>query len=113
MADGGNTVPRIVKAEHIGPADTGDNVEAKRVATYDTPDGVNWMRSGSPLAVRIDDTTTTDVTYIGKALIGTATSAATWQISKLDTASGMIKTWADGDGLFNNIWDNRSSLSYN
>lgn len=34
MSDGGNTVPRIVKAEHIGPDDTGDNIEAKRVALY-------------------------------------------------------------------------------
>lgn len=34
MADGGNTVPRITKAEHIGPTDTGDNIEAKRAANY-------------------------------------------------------------------------------
>jgi hypothetical protein len=32
--DGGNSVPRITKAEHIGPDDTGDNIEAKRVASY-------------------------------------------------------------------------------
>lgn len=63
-------------------------------------------------ASRIDDTTTANTTYIGKAAIGSATSGAVWQIAKLDTSSGMVKTWADGDSLFNNIWDDRASLSY-
>jgi hypothetical protein len=44
MADGGNTLPRIVKAEHIGPDDTGDNINAKRVVPYSW-DGTNWGRS--------------------------------------------------------------------
>lgn len=44
MADGGNTVPSVTKAEHIGPVDTGDNIEAKRVALY-VWDGVSsWTR---------------------------------------------------------------------
>jgi hypothetical protein len=41
---GGNTVPRITKAEHIGE-DTGDNIGAKRVANYGF-DGNNWQRQG-------------------------------------------------------------------
>lgn len=43
---GGNTVPRIEKAEHIGPSDTGDNIEAKRVATY-AWNGSTWERQSS------------------------------------------------------------------
>lgn len=43
MSDGGNTVPRIVKAEHIGPDDTGDNIEAKRAANY-VWNGSSWER---------------------------------------------------------------------
>jgi hypothetical protein len=68
--------------------------------------------TGTTLAVRIDDTTTADTTYIGKAPIGTATSSATWQVAKLATSSGLIKTWADGNASYDNIWDNRASLSY-
>lgn len=34
MNDGGQTVPRITRAEHVGPNDTGDNIEAKRVVLY-------------------------------------------------------------------------------
>lgn len=54
----------------------------------------------------------TNITYIGNAVIGTATSAASWQIKRFDSTSGLIKLWADGDDSFNNIWDNRESLSY-
>lgn len=113
---GGNVVPSVTAAEHIGPQQTGDNIEAKRVAGYVwDPSTSTWVRDqgDSPtMAVRIDDATTADVTYIGKAPIGTATSAAAWQISKLATSSGLIKTWADGDASYNNVWDDRSSLTY-
>lgn len=68
--------------------------------------------SGStPMAVQIDDTND-PVIYIGKAPIGSATSSAVWQVVKLDTTSGLVKKWADGDASYNNIWDNRASLSY-
>jgi hypothetical protein len=48
MADGGNVVPRITKSEHIGPDDTGDNIQAKRVANYGF-DGANWQRTPTGL----------------------------------------------------------------
>jgi len=62
-----------------------------------------------PLALRVDDYTTANATYIGKAAMGSLTSSAVWQIKKIDTATGVIITWADGDALFNNIWDNRAT----
>ncbi len=52
-----------------------------------------------------------DVDYIGEAAIGTATSAASWRIKKVDSATGVSITWA-GAGAFNQIWDNRESLGY-
>ena len=99
----------IIQAEHISPDKTGDSIQAKRVAVYETVDGVTWTRAGTQLAVRIDDTVANTV-YIGKAVIGSATSAAAWQVAKLDTSSGLIKTWA-GTG-FDQIWDDRASLTY-
>lgn len=53
--------------------------------------------------------------YIGKAIPATATSSALWQIKKLSyDANGNLSSikLADGDTNFDNIWDNRSSLSY-
>jgi hypothetical protein len=61
------------------------------------------------LAVRIDDTTTANTTYIGKAPVGSAEGAAVWQIARLDTSSGLTKTWASGDSLYNNVWSDRAT----
>lgn len=62
------------------------------------------------LATRLDDSAT-PILYIGKAPVGSAESAAVWQIAKLDTSSGLIKTWA-GTAGFTQIWDDRTSLTY-
>ena len=61
------------------------------------------------LATRIDEGAT--YTYIGHALPGTATSAAYWRIQRLTNANDTI-VFADGDGNFNNIWDDRAALTY-
>ena len=59
--------------------------------------------------VKSDDS---NIHYLGKAAYGTATSSALWQIKKIDETTGIIITIADGDESFNNVWDNRESLSY-
>jgi len=63
-------------------------------------------------ATQLDDTSTANVTYVGTAVIGSITSGSVWRIRRLDETSGMVITWADGDDSFNNIWDDRTSLSY-
>ena len=65
------------------------------------------------LATQTDETTTANTTYVGKATIGSATSSAVWQIFKiLDTGGNLAITWADSNDSFDNIWDNRASLTY-
>ncbi len=63
-------------------------------------------------AVIIDESG--DLTYVGHADPGTATSAALWRIRRLDASSDPDLTimWADGDDSFDNVWDNRATLSY-
>lgn len=51
------------------------------------------------------------VDYVGEAAIGTATSNASWRIKKVDNTTGISITWA-GTGVFDQVWDNRASLSY-
>lgn len=64
-------------------------------------------------ATKIDDTTTANAVYIGKAAIASSGASAVWQIKKLDTSTlALDKTWADGNDSFDNIWNNRASLSY-
>lgn len=60
----------------------------------------------------IDGTTTTSVTYIGEAALGTALSASSWRIKKInESASPIVITWG-GTGIFDQIWDNRVIISY-
>jgi len=51
--------------------------------------------------------------YKGWALPGTATSASSWRIKKSSFVGTVFsEEWADGDIEFDNVWDNRASLSY-
>jgi hypothetical protein len=65
-----------------------------------------------PQAMCVDEASST-VTYQAWAPPGTATASAGWRIRKI-TVSGTVTsiTWADGDALYNNVWDNRAGLSY-
>ena len=61
-------------------------------------------------ATRVD-TASSSITYIGKALVGSATSSSVWKISQLNSTSGVVITYA-GTGSYDQIWDNRASLIY-
>lgn len=76
-------------------------------------DGANALRSISvPLATILE--TSGSYTYVGKAVPGTVTSAAKWQIMRIDESvtDTMTITWADGNKSFDNVWTNRASLNY-
>ena len=52
-------------------------------------------------------------TYLGYAESGTATSATTWAVKRIvETGNDVVITWADGDKSFDNIWDDRLTLTY-
>lgn len=63
-------------------------------------------------AVRLDDAGS-GVTYVGSAAAGAGVGDAVWQIKKIVELNGDITiTWADGDSLYDNVWNNRASLTY-
>ena len=66
------------------------------------------------LLLRIDYASST-INYYGHAPPGSATSAAVWRI-KRETLDSQSRTtliqYADGDAGFNNVWDDRATLSY-
>lgn len=76
--------------------------------------------SGSAHVTRLDtlakqiDWVGDSLVYMGAAQIGTPTNTAGWQIKKITIAVDfdVTVTWADGDGNFDNIWDNRATLTY-
>ncbi|HEY9701464.1 MAG TPA: hypothetical protein V6C58_03420 [Allocoleopsis sp.] len=74
-----------------------------------TPGGEEDM----PYAKRVDFVSDTEF-YKGEATVGEVTSAASWRIQKtvLGNDGDVTVTWADGNANFDNVWDNRVSLSY-
>lgn len=71
-----------------------------------------WDVSPGTYSTRVDEPSST-VTYVGESHTGTAAAAAGWRIKRM-TISGTTTNieWADGDDNFDNIWDDRASLSY-
>lgn len=67
---------------------------------------------GSSVITIVDEASST-VTYVGEASPGDATSDSTWKIKKI-SISGSITSilMADGDANYDNVWDDRASLSY-
>lgn len=63
------------------------------------------------LALRYDEVDA-NTAYLGLAPINSANSAPVWQIKKLDYTTGVDVRWADGNQGFDNVWDNRASLTY-
>lgn len=105
-------MPQIQNSTTIDENDP--KVKAKKVTVwlYDSAtDTSSRVSSSNPIptgsstyAIRIDDFTTTNVTYIGKAPIGSAVGSSVWQIQKIDETTGTVITWADGDANFDNVW---------
>lgn len=80
------------------------NAEARRVVNVPMPE-----------ATMIDEAQTvpTNIVYIGRAPLGSATSDPVWQIFKVER-SGTVTSiqYADGELDFTKTWDNRASYSF-
>lgn len=83
------------------------------VATHHNNDGSDVQHvDAEQLSKRMEEVGG-GVTYFGDAQPGTATSAACWRIKKVtETSTTLVIEWASGSNHFNQIWDNRLSLSY-
>lgn len=51
-------------------------------------------------------------TYVAKAPIASAQASAVWQAKKIDTSSGVVITWANGNASFNNVATDLTALTY-
>ena len=65
---------------------------------------------GSKFALKM--TTVGSIDYVGEAAVGTATSSALWRAKKVDSTSGVIITWADGNANFDNVATDLTALTY-
>lgn len=62
------------------------------------------------LATRIDEGAV--YIYLGYAAIGAVESDAVWRVCRYTIENVSGKKWADGDANFDNVWNNRASLTY-
>ena len=96
----GNVVPSTTAAEHIGPAATGDNIEAKRVANYGW-DGTSWQRQSPTMGrlvtekfdyIGVEQTNATTETYIYKTGGSGGTTVATVVVVYTDSAKADLSS---------------------
>lgn len=57
-------------------------------------------------------TTVGSVDYIAEAAVGTAVSSALWRAKKVDSTTGIVITWADGNANFDNSATDLTALTY-
>ncbi len=110
MADPwGKGIQEITQAEHISPAKTGDNIEAKRVVGY-TWNGSSgqWERTGIAHTERYDYSDSTTI-YVGSAAVGTSEGSTGWTINKFDLSDSSN---AKGLIAIDVTWTNRAAGSY-
>lgn len=98
---GGNATEHfhLTAAQHLAlTTNLQQTIEAYTVPTY---------------ALRYDEISSTEA-YAGEAEEGSPTSGAVWRIKRLTFGPGgdVVIEWADGNSNFDNVWDNRLSLSY-
>lgn len=106
-----STYSQIFGKEDPIDASVTDWAEHGRAGGVQTGQSFKFVRKvDEKTLIEAADSTTT---YIGKASFGTAKSASSWFIKRI-TVSGTLTTveLADGNAEYDNIWDNRASLSY-
>jgi hypothetical protein len=105
-------------------ASSGDNIaisDGTNELEINTDGSINVEVSNFPVsqdvtlptyATRVDEASAS-ITYVGKAAAGTANSSAAWQISRMSVSGSVTSIeYADSNTNFDNVWDNRASLSY-
>lgn len=71
------------------------------------------LRKGSANEALIMEDTGAGVLYVGMAPAGSALSAPVWKIKQILTSGLVLRIlWADGNGQYDNIWDDRAALTY-
>jgi hypothetical protein len=82
-------------------------------AVYDETVQTNNVSLGQEEGILLVDEPDASTTYVGWAPAGTATSAASWKVVKIAVAGTVTsKKWADGNKRYDNVWDDRATLTY-
>jgi hypothetical protein len=69
------------------------------------------FRDSEAPSIRLDDTDPNTL-YVGNAPAGAVEADPVWKIKRIYLVGGVSVTWADGDTNADNIWTNRTGLTY-
>lgn len=97
-------IPTLIKLRNILGTTINPATEDKQDTLISTVSVVDYIS-------RIDQVSATLI-YIGNAEKTALTSQAVWRISRIDTSTGIVIEYANGNGNYDNIWNNRLSLTY-
>lgn len=88
-----------------------DMAEHGRTGGVSTGQGFKMIRKVDE-KILVDEPSAT-VTYIGKVKQGGDTSEAIWQIKKISVSGNITSiTYADSNDQYDNVWDDRGTLTY-
>ena len=69
-----------------------------------------YLTDGEPM--RVDEVSPT-LTYLGYAPVASSPADAVWKIKRVQViGTETIFSYADGDKNFNNIWNDRATITY-
>jgi hypothetical protein len=81
-----------------------------RVGNSESGEGYKKVQ-GVPETTRVaKDSGDNTITYVGTAIPNSDTSQAVWRVTKVISTGSEF--YADGNALYDNVWDDRESLTY-
>lgn len=112
VVDSNNPLPVTMSGGGASGAATSDNQVEQIAILDDILDQLKNDQSDRRLTVRLDEVSDT-LFYVGKAEIGKVDSDANWLIIKYSTTGNILKSeYANGVELFNQVWNDRATLTY-
>lgn len=99
------------RAEPLGNSDDIDNRRALHTKIKNTPSEPISVTAGD-YALRVDNTGLGYI-FLGTAVPGSLNTEAKWLIQKITFTSTQVQAqFADGSNDYNQIWNDRASLTY-
>jgi hypothetical protein len=107
-----NPLPVTLSGSGSSGASTSDNQVTIIAQLDDVLTALNTDTEDKRLTVRLDEVSDT-LFYVGKALIGKVNTDANWLIIRYTTVGNVLMSeYANGSENFDQVWNNRASLTY-
>jgi hypothetical protein len=110
--DGNNPLPVTLASGGASGGATSDNQVAIIAQLDDIIEALNTDTEDKRLTVRLDQVSDT-LFYVGKALIGKVDTDANWLIVRYTQTGSILKSeYANGSEAFDQVWNDRATLTY-